>query len=411
MERKGVGVKLMKLVVLSGIDRAGARATGRRVWLRVALLLLAMGLPGLTDRAAGRPASAGLPFPEVMAQASGSQELRPEGREVTFPGHQVKLAGTILAPVRKSNATRLPAALIVGEMATTTRDEIAVGTVAHPVYRDLAVSLANGGVVSLRFDRRCRGASECKAIGSYDDYIDDIHGALRFLQAQPEVDPARIVLIGHGEGGYLATSLIAQRDDLKTGLIVIGMSGRTIGKMLRDEFTGRMTEAGRPPAEINAVLRKTERITRALLYNRSELLNEKFDERDPYDSVLRGLLTEMPRTVSLMVNDPLQALIAVRNPILILQGERDLEVTLRDSGFLEESLKRTYHPDFTVKILAEMDHLLMVNREKATYASYLAPTRPTDPQLLSAINQWIASRYIAPAKSPARSTGKTPAKR
>lgn len=411
MEQKGVGVKLMKLVVLSGIDRAGARATGRRVWLRVALLLLAMGLPGLTDRAAGRPASAGLPFPEVMAQASGSQELRPEGREVTFPGHQVKLAGTILAPVRKSNATRLPAALIVGEMATTTRDEIAVGTVAHPVYRDLAVSLANGGVVSLRFDRRCRGASECKAIGSYDDYIDDIHGALRFLQAQPEVDPARIVLIGHGEGGYLATSLIAQRDDLKTGLIVIGMSGRTIGKMLRDEFTGRMTEAGRPPAEINAVLRKTERITRALLYNRSELLNEKFDERDPYDSVLRGLLTEMPRTVSLMVNDPLQALIAVRNPILILQGERDLEVTLRDSGFLEESLKRTYHPDFTVKILAEMDHLLMVNREKATYASYLAPTRPTDPQLLSAINQWIASRYIAPAKSPARSTGKTPAKR
>jgi pimeloyl-ACP methyl ester carboxylesterase len=411
MEQKGVGVKLMKLVVLSGIDRAGARATGRRVWLRVALLLLAMGLPGLTDRAAGRPASAGLPFPGVMAQASGSQELRPEGREVTFPGHQVKLAGTILAPVRKSNATRLPAALIVGEMATTTRDEIAVGTVAHPVYRDLAVSLANGGVVSLRFDRRCRGASECKAIGSYDDYIDDIHGALRFLQAQPEVDPARIVLIGHGEGGYLATSLIAQRDDLKTGLIVIGMSGRTIGKMLRDEFTGRMTEAGRPPAEINAVLRKTERITRALLYNRSELLNEKFDERDPYDSVLRGLLTEMPRTVSLMVNDPLQALIAVRNPILILQGERDLEVTLRDSGFLEESLKRTYHPDFTVKILAEMDHLLMVNREKATYASYLAPTRPTDPQLLSAINQWIASRYIAPAKSPARSTGKTPAKR
>jgi pimeloyl-ACP methyl ester carboxylesterase len=197
------------------------------------------------------------------------------------------------------------------------------------------------------------------------------------------------------------------------------MSGRTIGKMLRDEFIGRMTEAGRPPAEINAVLRKTERITRALLYNRSELLNEKFDDRDPYDSVLHALLTEMPRTVSLMVNDPLQALIAVRNPILILQGEKDLEVTLRDSGFLEESLKRTYHPDFTVKTLAEMDHLLMVNREKATYASYLAPTRPTDPQLLSAINQWIASRYIAPArstgkspgKSPARSTGKTPAKR
>jgi hypothetical protein len=378
-------------------------------------LLLAIVLP--PGALAGHQKSAVLPLSEALAQAAGPtrapgpEEKRSEAREVTFPGHQVKLAGTILTPARKSNATRLPAALIVGEMATTTRDEIAVGTVAHPVYRDLAVSLADGGIVSLRFDRRCRGASECKAIASYDDYIDDIHGALRFLQAQPEVDPARIVLIGHGEGGYLVTSLIAQRDDLKTGLIVIGMSGRTIGKMLRDEFSGRMTEAGRTPAEINAVLRKTERITRALLYNRSELLNEKLDERDPYDSVLRGLLTEMPRTVSLMVNDPLQALIAVRNPILILQGEKDLEVTLRDSGFLEESLKRTYHPDFTVKTLAEMDHLLMVNREKATYASYLGSTRPTDPQLLSAINQWIASRYAAPGRSPGRSSGKSPAKR
>ena len=408
MEQKGVGIKQMKFNGLSGVCRAVTLT-----------LLLAIVLP--PGALAGHQESAGLPFLKALAQSpgptqsTGSQEARPEAREVTFPGHQVKLAGTILAPVRKSNATRLPAVLIVGEMTTTTRNEIAVGTVTHPVYRDLAVSLADGGIVSLRFDRRCRGASECKAIGSYDDYIDDIHGALRFLQAQPEVDPARIVLIGHGEGGYLATSLIAQRDDLKTGLIVIGMSGRTIGKMLRDEFIGRMTEAGRPPAEINAVLRKTERITRALLYNRSELLSEKFDDRDPYDSVLHALLTEMPRTVSLMVNDPLQALIAVRNPILILQGEKDLEVTLRDSGFLEESLKRTYHPDFTVKTLAEMDHLLMVNREKATYASYLAPTRPTDPQLLSAINQWIASRYIAPArspgKSPARSTGKAPAKR
>jgi len=402
MEQKGVGIMRVKFNGLFRVCRAVTLATGRRVWL---VLLLAIVLPP------------GLPFSEALAQvpglnrSPGSQETRPEAREVTFPGHKVRLAGTILAPVRKSNATRLPAALIVGEMATTTRDEIVVGTIAHPVYRDLAASLADGGIVSLRFDRRCRGASECKVIDSYDDYIDDIHAALRFLQAQPEVDPARIVFIGHGEGAYLATSLISQRDDLKTGLIVIGMSGRTIGKMLRDEFSGRMTEAGRPPAEINAVLRKTERITRALLYNRSELLNEKFDESDPYDSVLRGLLTEMPRTVSLMVNDPLQALIAVRTPILILQGEKDLEVTLRDSGFLEEALKRTYHPDFTVKTLPEMDHLLMVNREKATYASYRGSTRPTDPQLLSAINQWIASRYVVTGKSSGRIPGKSPAKR
>jgi uncharacterized protein len=321
------------------------------------------------------------------------QEAAVSSREVTFPGHNLKLAGTMVIPPRKPSASRLPAAVIIGEMGTTTRDGLQIGAASHPVYRDLAGSLASRGVVTLRYDRRCRGTSECRKIDAYDDYIDDLQGAIRFLSAQPEVDPKRILLIGHGEGAFIATSLLAQFENAAAGLIVVSMSGRTLGKMLRDEFQVRMTEEGRSAAEIREIQAKAERITRALFYSRPEVIKETFDPANPYDVELREVIDEAPRAVSLLVNDPLQAFAALRLPILIVQGEKDLEVTAKDAAFLEEALKRIYHPDHTLQLLAEMDHLLRVNKGQPTFASYRDDARPTDPRLLSIINEWVAARF------------------
>ncbi|MFM8395680.1 MAG: alpha/beta hydrolase [Acidobacteriota bacterium] len=325
--------------------------------------------------------------------ALGGQTGTESVREVTFAGHNLKLAGTMLVPARKNSATRLPAAVIVGEMGTTTRDGLQVGSAAHLVYRDLATALARQGLVTLRYDRRCRGASECKKIEAYDDYIDDLHGAIKFLSAQPEVDPKRIVLIGHGEGGFIATSLLAQFENAAAGLVVVSMSGRTLGKMLRDEIQARMSEEGRPTAEIRENQAKAERITRALFYSRPEVIKETFDPANPYDMELREVINESPRAVSLLVNDPLQAFAALRLPILILQGGKDLEVTTKDAFFLEEALKRIYHPDHTLRTLAEMDHLLKVNKGQPTFASYKDETRPIDPELTTMIAEWVLERY------------------
>jgi len=325
------------------------------------------------------------------------QESAGASREITFTGHNLKLAGTILVPTRKSGGGRLPAAVIVSEMGPTTRDGLQVGAATHLVYRDLANALARQGIVSLRYDRRCRGVSECQKIEAYDDYIDDLHGAVKYLSSQPEVDPKRIVLIGHGEGGFIATSLLAQFESAAAGLVVVGMSGRTLGKMLRDEMQARMTEEGRPIAEIREIQAKAERITRALFYSRPEVIKETFDPANPYDAELREVIKEAPRSVSLLVNDPLQAFAALRLPILIVQGEKDLEVTTKDAAFLEESLKRIYHPDHTLQTLPEMDHLLRVNKGQPSFASYKDDSRPTDPGLLSSVGDWILTRFAEAA--------------
>ena len=67
------------------------------------------------------------------------------------------------------------------------------------IYRDLAEALATRGYASLRYDKRCVGASECKKPDSFDDYIDDAKGALEFLRTHEKVDPKQVFLFGHSE--------------------------------------------------------------------------------------------------------------------------------------------------------------------------------------------------------------------
>ncbi|NDD62705.1 MAG: alpha/beta fold hydrolase [Acidobacteria bacterium] len=327
------------------------------------------------------------------AQSSPRSSETPESKEVVFSGHNLKLAGTLLLPRRQSGGEKAIGVVIVGETGPTTRNGIQVGGVEHGVYRELAESLAAQGIASLRYDRRCRGASDCRKIDSFDDYIDDLRGAVSFFAAQPGIDSKRIILIGHGEGAFLAASLISQVDDAAAGLVVTAMSGRTLGKQLRDKFQARMAEEGRSPEEIRAVTAKVERVTRPLFYNQISAVKEKFDPRDPYDAELMALLDEAPRTVSLMVNDPLQVLASGRVPVLILQGEKDLEITTKDASFLEDTLARIYHPDHTLLTLPNMDHLLRANPGKPTFASYLDASYRVDPEFLRQTGKWIRDRF------------------
>jgi uncharacterized protein len=330
---------------------------------------------------------------------------RPDGsesKEVVFSGHRLRLAGTLLLPGGRKAGQKVPGVVIAGENGTTTRNGIEVGTVQHNVYQALAESLAAQGVASLRYDRRCRGTSECRKIEVYDDYIDDLRGAASFLAANPAIDPKRIILLGHGEGAFLAASLIGQFDDVAAGLVVVAMPGRTIGKLTAERFRARMAEEGRSPDEIRSAVSKVERVTRPLFFNQTGAVKETFDPLDPYDVELMSLLTESQRTVALMVNDPLQVIASVRVPVLILQGEKDLEITTRDAAFLDEALTRIYHPDHTTRILPNMDHLLLANDRRPSFASYRDASRSVDPQFLHETGRWIRDKFNLDGRSGKR---------
>ncbi|MBP6824421.1 MAG: alpha/beta fold hydrolase [Acidobacteria bacterium] len=314
-----------------------------------------------------------------------------ESQEVKYDGHEVKLAGTLLLP-KLDKGKRAPGMLIVVGSGATPRDGVEIGTVKQPIYRELAEHLAARGIAVLRYDKRCVGQSECKKPTSFDDYIDDARLSAEFLKKQPQVDPAKIFLFGHSEGGYIISSIAAHENAKFAGVILAAAPGRHLHKIMRDQLKNRMTEAGKKPEEVDAYLIKFDRVIRGLQGGQSDFASEKLSEKDPYDALLLSLIKQRDVIVSLFINDPLQIVNNIEAPTLILQGKKDIQIAVKDAEFLEEAMKRASHEDVTLHLLDDVDHLLKTNKGAATVASYADTSRPLDAAMLTILTDWLLKK-------------------
>jgi pimeloyl-ACP methyl ester carboxylesterase len=326
-----------------------------------------------------------------VAQSNPNTSISFQSQEVKFDGGGVKLSGTLLVP-KLGAGKPAPALLIISASGMAHRDGVKFGKVTHSIYRDIAEHMAARGMVVLRYDKRCAGLSECKEPKTFEDYVDDALGAMKFLRGLREVDRSRLFLFGHGEGGLIAASAVSGVEEKPAGVVLGAMAGRTLNKVLRDQIQGRMRETGKSVGEINAYLTRYDRVTRGLMLGKGEFPEEKFDPKDPYDAILVEIIKKHHIYISLFINDPAQIVDTVKSPILLLQGKKDILVSARDSQYIEDSLKRVYHPDSTLQLLDNADHLFMINNGVATYASYEDPSRPLDPVMLKVLAEWIEKR-------------------
>jgi alpha-beta hydrolase superfamily lysophospholipase len=327
-----------------------------------------------------------------LAAAVVAQPKPPvQSQEVKFDGHTVKLTGTLLLP-KLDSGKRAPAVLIVPDSGVTSRDGITIGETKHSVYRDLAEHLASKGIVVLRYDKRCAGTSECKAAETFDDFIDDARKAAEFLKAQSQVDPAKVFLFGHGEGGYISSSLGAAEDSKFAGVILAASPGRHLHKIIRKTVERRLNEENKKPEDREAILAKLDRIVRLLQNGQQDFSGIPLNEKDYYDAVLADMIKQRHVIVSLFINDPLQIVNNIQSPTLILQGKKDIQVTVQDAEFLEEAMKRASHKDSTLQLFDDVDHLLKTNKGAASSASLSDVSRPVDEALLAAMTDWILKK-------------------
>ena len=116
-------------------------------------------------------------------------------RDVVFNNDKVRLSGTLTIP---NGEGRFPGVVLAWGDGPEDRN-----------YRGLFTSIADylsaNGYCVLRFDKRGVGSSD----GSPDAYaesdcIDDLNKALEYLASQKEIDPGRIVVLGHARGAFYA---------------------------------------------------------------------------------------------------------------------------------------------------------------------------------------------------------------
>ena len=205
-------------VTVAGGGFAGALLAGDTVvagsWsqsgLRLPLRLRKSGLP----EPAGRPQDPLPPFPYRREDVSFASEE---------PG--ITLAGTLTTP---PGDTPVPGIVLISGSGPQDRDETIFG---HRPFLVLADYLTRAGFAVLRFDDRGVGSSTGSPQGATLERLAlDVRGAVNLFSHRPEVDPTRIGLLGHSEGGLLG-SMVAL-DSGKIAFLVLMATPGVPGKEL-----------------------------------------------------------------------------------------------------------------------------------------------------------------------------------
>jgi pimeloyl-ACP methyl ester carboxylesterase len=303
---------------------------------------------------------------------------------VQVPGHP-SLAGTLTLP---DAPTPVPAVLLAAGSGPLDRDSNH-RRLRFDVTRALAQALAEGGVASLRYDKRGVGGSpgDWRVAGLYDN-VDDLARARDALAARPEVDPDRIVLAGHSEGAVLAAAL-AGRGVPVAGVVLLAMTATPGAALLR--WQARQI-APTLPAPVRGLLRllRTDLEAKVAANHRKILATTTDVAR------IDGARTNARWTREFLRHDPRADLARLTVPVLALTGDKDLQVPVDDLAVLAATVPGPVE----VRRVRDLTHTLRRQERAPSLRRYREELRrPVDPEVCSTVVAWCRSVTGVPASS------------
>jgi dienelactone hydrolase len=298
-------------------------------------------------------------------------------REVTI-GTQWKLAGTITVP---NGAGPFPGVVLVHDTGQANRDE-ENGSVK--AFKDLAEGLASKGVVVLRYEKRTRAHPSVTQKEDYtaqEEIIDDAVLAAGVLRAQPEVKPGRVFELGFGLGGYLMPR-IAEADGKLAGMIVVNGNERPLEDLALDEMMYLDEDE-----EKTLTGPKLEQWHRQMAVFREQAAKiKKMTSGDVDTTALLGM--KGAYLLDLKGYDPAGQAKLLKVPMLILQGERDYQVNMKDFAAWKAGLAGMQ--GVTMKSYPALDHLLVEGTGRSTSADYRKPGQHVSQEVVDDVAKWVA---------------------
>ncbi|MBL8623087.1 MAG: alpha/beta fold hydrolase [Myxococcales bacterium] len=341
------------------------------------------------------------------------QEPKPplpyDAREASYASKDgTRLAGTLTVP---RGGGPHPAVVLITGTGAQDRDESLAG---HKPFLVLADHLTRHGVAVLRVDDRGVGGSGGDtAATDLDGKVEDALAGVAWLRQQPDIDGARVGLVGHSEGGVIAP-MAASRPDARIAFIVLlagpGVTGaqvslRQLEQIMRvggsDEATIKAAVDGQrvllaaqartaDPVELRkAIEARIDQL--AQLASPVERAQFTGDARTAMiTNGLAGLASPASRSFSL--TDPAPYLAKVRCPVLALGGSLDLQVAADENlAAIQAALARGGNPDVTVATLPGLNHLFQPAR-RGLIDEYAQIETTFDPAALERVSTWLTAR-------------------
>jgi len=287
----------------------------------------------------------------------------------TIHSGALELGGTLTLP--RSATGRVPVVVIIAGSGPTDRNGNSLLGIRPNSYAQLAWRLAERGIASLRYDKRAmpgtKGVFDMTKM-TLDDFAADARAAAESLAHDARF--SRVILLGHSEGSSLAL-MAARAGPPVTAVISVSGLGRPLGVVLREQLSRQFD---------SATLVRYD--TAMAQYLRGE---------QPRDMPPQLALLFVPINLSFMKSlssfDPPAAIKAVRQPVLIVQGGRDLQVTVADAERLHAA-----KPDAQLVVVPLANHVLKQTTDttlQGQMPTYQSPTVPIMPDVADAIADWI----------------------
>lgn len=365
----------------------------------------------------GQWTQAGQSFPLAFERGIKSVDVpnRPQEPKLPLPYSEehisydnleagVTLSGTLTLPTSKGP---FPVVLLIAGSGPNDRDETVFG---HKPFLVLADYLTRQGIAVLRFDKRGCG----KSTGNYDnatslDFSDDVLAGIASIKSRQEVDSNQIGLIGHSEGGIIAPMVAAKSKDVAFVVLMAG-TGVNGEEILYEQ---------------SALIQRANGATEDTINQSRKFQEEMFTlvKSEPDPQIAAGQLQEIAKNYKVTLSgtqekvtleylerlaarvntkwfryfltfDPSTSLKRVRVPILVLNGELDLQVSSKQNlPVIFKALEESGNKDFKIIELPKLNHFFQTC-ETGSIAEYAEIEETISPSVLNLITEWVLERTV-----------------
>jgi uncharacterized protein len=322
--------------------------------------------------------------------------------DFAFPNAQagVSLAATLTIPRGRGP---FPAAILLAGSGPLDRDEADSG---HRPFLVLADRLTRAGIAVLRYDKRGIG----KSTGEYEqsttaDFASDAQAAIAFLKGRREIDARKIGIVGHSEGGIIGPMIASRSNDVAWIVILAGpatkgeetlllqsdlitrAAGMTIDQVAKSlDFDRESYNLVRHEKDRAALEAKLENLVKVSGLGPS--MPPAFLQRQIH-------WTSSPWFRYFLDYDPVPALQKTKCPVLVLSGEKDLQVPPKENlPLIRKTLEQGGNKDFQIVEMPGLNHQF-----QHCYMGLPAESRAIEetlaPDALSTISSWIL-RHCSP---------------
>jgi dienelactone hydrolase len=318
-------------------------------------------------------------LPASAAEPAAPWQPPPYADPDMFTEHDVSVGdGALAVPGTLSVPRRggpVPGVVLLSGSGPQDQDET-IGR--NKPVKDLAWGLATEGIAVLRFEKVTHAHPDLVARDASftltDEYVPHAVAAIGLLRAHQAVDPARVFVAGHSQGGTVAPRIAARTP--VAGLVILAGGAQPLHEAIVRQFRYLASLEPAQAADLDAIARQAAAVDDLTPSSATSAGDLPFGVPAAYWLDQRGY-------------DAPAAAAALGKPVLIIQGGRDYQVTVADDLSRWEAALNG-RPDVTIRVYPADNHVFFPGSGPSSPAEY-EPAQHVDPAVVGDVARWLTA--------------------